>query len=936
MDMFPGSVASNESFYRMAAVWWGYAPLGIIGAWRWSVWCFKKIIALFYRPPNGRYDATLSVVVPVYNEDPDMFRLALLSWKNNDPEEIIAVIDATDTACIEVFESFMRTCPKAKMIVTHTPGKRAALAEGIKASSGEIVALTDSDTLWTKDLKRKSVDPFQDPKVGGVAPRQDVLMPDTIARRLFRIHIFNRYGNDLVYQAAFGNALSCISGRTGVYRRSAIEHLTDDLVHERFLGKPCISGDDKRLTSLIQRDGWAVKYVRDALVYTSGSPDMKTYTKQQVRWIRNSWRADLQSVFTRWLWRNPFLAFHTVDRFIQPFALLLGPMFFVIAVMRGDRAVAAILACWWMISRSVKILPHLRRHPRDIWLMPIHVAYTFFLAVIKIYTLLTVNEQTWITRWDASRLKRSSGWRRGFAYAATCCIVSSLFLFSYTTNNHAVSRAQVAQRKAQAAQEKLQRKLFKTDGQSVLTSIGEQDAAARMNALSEKTGADAFGYYRMRPGETLAGVRRRFFLRQDAKIFSENKVAFRPTSVVNVGTRVAIAVDDLRNPDRERYRNARSSSFTVTDYPKQNAIRITGKGSFVTVTELAAKMNDASAIENLGNKEFMVRKNIFIDDGVTLIIDGADVSWLKLRSGPGGFVWVKSENGNIVINGTKVTSWDESKGGYDTDWQDGRSYILEKLSGRMDIYDSELAYLGNFGVPDRGNPYGGPYGVSWKISNGSFRNELSTGMIVRSHIHHNVFGAYTFGATGIVFSDSVFSDNIGYGIDPHDDSNHLLIESNKVFRNGNHGIIISKRCFSNIIRGNLSQDNRLHGIMLDRDSDHNIVEGNYVVGNVNGIVVNHSSENLIERNSLSGNLFGIRANNRSISNFFGGNIIEKSRKGVYIYQDSPDNYVFRNRFLRDDINIHLKERSSAFYLPSDHQEILRAKESGLSFLDTLF
>lgn len=923
MEAWIRFVTESDFFQNGRTLWLAYFPLGVIGAWRWSVWCFKKFVSFFYRPPKGAYDATLSVVTPVYNEDPEMFREALLSWKMNDPMEIIAVIDHTDEACVNVFKDFAEGFSGARLIVTHTPGKRPALADGIRAATGEIVALVDSDTVWTDGFKRKALGPFRDARVGGVAPRQDVLRADTLARRLFRIHIFNRYWNDIVYQAAFGDALSCISGRTGVYRRKAIAHLTDELVNETFFGKRCISGDDKRLTSLIQRDGWSVRYVRDALVYTSGAPDMPTYTKQQVRWTRNSWRSDLKALFSRWLWRNPFLAFHTLDRFIQPFTLLLAPIFFVIAWYRQDWIVVWILVGWWLISRSVKILGHLARHPSDIFIMPIHIVYGFFLAIVKIYTLITVDEQTWITRWDKSRLNRFGFFRKASAYAATLSVVFLLSFASYVANDRQYSQAEVAARKAIIAKAKEEKRLFRTDDMSILTIDGAQAARTRSDDLYRKLDTDPYGYYRVLPGEGLADVRRRFFLRPDTPVLDENKVALGPSSLL-VGRRIAIPVEALRNPDMEGYRRNNLVPFVALPYPKQNAVRVSGKGSFVTIPELAARINNAAILENLGDKRYILRRNIFIDDGVTLVIDGDDVEWLKLKSDRFGFVWIKSENGNIAIDRTKITSWDEGKRDYDIDGTDGRSYILQKLSGRMDIRESELAYLGYFGSPNRGNPYGGPYGVSWKISNGTFRDALSTGSVIRSRIHNNLFGIYTYGATGITLSDNEVFRNIAYGIDPHDYSNHFLIERNEVFLNGTHGIIASKGCFSNIIRGNRSRDNHLHGIMLDRDSNNNLVENNDASGNVNGIALYHSSENIVVNNSLNGNDLGIRANGGSGNNFFGENVIVGNRKGVYAYGGAAGNHIFRNIFLDNRINVHLKQASDALLTKADDVDLLRS------------
>jgi hypothetical protein len=49
-----------------------------------------------------------------------------------------------------------------------------------------------------------------------------------------------------------------------------------------------------------------------------------------------------------------------------------------------------------MVGRGIKILPHLRRHPEDIPLIPIFIAINFLMALIKLYALITIREQKWI------------------------------------------------------------------------------------------------------------------------------------------------------------------------------------------------------------------------------------------------------------------------------------------------------------------------------------------------------------------------------------------------------------------------------------------------------------------------------------------------------------------------------------------------------------
>ena len=59
-------------------------PLSLIGVWRWSMWLTRRIGGSFYRPLKAQWPAhiplpSVSVVVPVYNEDIDIFKTALQS-----------------------------------------------------------------------------------------------------------------------------------------------------------------------------------------------------------------------------------------------------------------------------------------------------------------------------------------------------------------------------------------------------------------------------------------------------------------------------------------------------------------------------------------------------------------------------------------------------------------------------------------------------------------------------------------------------------------------------------------------------------------------------------------------------------------------------------------------------------------------------------------
>jgi cellulose synthase/poly-beta-1,6-N-acetylglucosamine synthase-like glycosyltransferase len=376
-----------------------YIPLGIIGLWRWGIWMFKKLGSLYYipiDPGNQIENYTMGIITPVYNENPTVFKIALDSWQSNKPDELIAVIDQNDVPCIRVFQEFAQNKPWAKLIVTPKPGKRPALADGILVSKCDIVALVDSDTIWAHNIRDKLLAPFHNPIIGGVTTRQHPIERHSIWQKMTDIFWDMRNYYDLPSQTAMAKALTCLSGRTSLYRRQIILPKLNEFLNEIVFGRKKESGEDKCLTRLVQREGWKTYYQSNAVVFSSAASDFKTFWNQRIRWSRNSHNSDIISLWDGWAWKNPYLAFYMIDRFITIFTLFFGPIFFSLSVYFNDWLVALSIVGLWICGRGIKIIPHLRRHPKDILLLPVYVAVNFLLAFAKLYALVTIREQKWI------------------------------------------------------------------------------------------------------------------------------------------------------------------------------------------------------------------------------------------------------------------------------------------------------------------------------------------------------------------------------------------------------------------------------------------------------------------------------------------------------------------------------------------------------------
>jgi hyaluronan synthase len=371
-----------------------FIPLGVLGLIRWSCWLVHRVPASFYQPVVTGHHEAMSVVVPVYQEDPVVFRQAIESWIRNDVDEIICVIDITDEACTEIAREY----PQVRVIVTDVPGKRPALRDGWEAATCPLVALVDSDVIWAGDAAARLCEPFADPGVGGVGSRQNALNPVGLWQNAADMYLDYRYFDEIAAQTVVGQAISCLSGRTAVYRREFLVSVSDDFINETFLGVQCISGDDKRLTCLALIQGYRTVLQRNARVWSTFPATFKGFRKQRTRWARNTWRSDLRSMAQGWVWRHRLLAFMELDKMVSGFTLLFSVTLFVLTLINGFWLTALTLVCWWLVSRAVKMMPHLRRRPENLRLLPAFIMVSLTMACIKIWALFTCRKQMWLTR----------------------------------------------------------------------------------------------------------------------------------------------------------------------------------------------------------------------------------------------------------------------------------------------------------------------------------------------------------------------------------------------------------------------------------------------------------------------------------------------------------------------------------------------------------
>ena len=375
-----------------------YAPLAVAGTVVWVVWLVRALLSWTTPPIESDFRTTTSVIVPSYHEDVEILMECLDTWREQDPSEIIIVLDTADT------EAHARITalgdPRIQALLFDHVGKRSALGVGIRAAQGEILVLVDSDTRWTPGLLENVQKPFVDPHVGGVSTQQNVYQrTSSLWRRIADWLVTLRYLDYVPAQGRFG-AVACLSGRTAAYRESAIVPVVKDMEDEFFLGRRCIAGDDGRLTWLVLASGYRTVHQRSAKALSMFPSTFTAFVKQRVRWSRNSYRCYLTAAFKGWLWRVPVITKITVLQIlITP--LTMGMTIAYLLLSRVDLTQVGILApvAWLILTRGIRGISHLRRHPQEILLLPVVVLVVILIALpIKAFAFVTMNKQGWLTR----------------------------------------------------------------------------------------------------------------------------------------------------------------------------------------------------------------------------------------------------------------------------------------------------------------------------------------------------------------------------------------------------------------------------------------------------------------------------------------------------------------------------------------------------------
>lgn len=357
---------------------------------------------------DPEYTPGVSILIPCFNEE-QWIQQTILSCINQDYPidklEVIVIDDCSNDKSVEKIKEIVdrlfkederyKVKERLKYIVQEqNAGKREALAVGAKVAKHELLVFVDSDSFLAPNAIRNLVQPFKDPKMGGVAGRTDVA--NTYTNVLTKMQSVRYYIAFRIMKAAEArfDTVTCLSGPLACYRRDIVVDNTEAWLNQSFLGQKATFGDDRAMTNFVLKKH-RTGYQDTAICSTVVPNKYKVFLKQQMRWKRSWLRESL--IAGTFMWRKePFAAVSFYMGLLVPILAPIIVIYNLIIVPFTYNVFPTTFVIGLLMMAMLMSITQLRLRKSTTWLFGL-VFCLFYEAV-----LLWQMPIAWVTFWKST------------------------------------------------------------------------------------------------------------------------------------------------------------------------------------------------------------------------------------------------------------------------------------------------------------------------------------------------------------------------------------------------------------------------------------------------------------------------------------------------------------------------------------------------------
>ncbi|MFC1991646.1 glycosyltransferase [Chloroflexota bacterium] len=246
----------------------------------WQFLGYPLFMAAIYSLKKNRtesmdysYQPFVSIIIPVYNESRALKsrigNLLALEYPE-DKYEIIIVDSGSIDNSVEIARSLEKSISKVTVLEEgERRGKASAINYGKSFAQGEIILITDANTIFDKNVLKEITPHFSKPEVGAVGGRFIPLKGD---KTIFEASVFYWELESLIRRGESAWKSTCLfHGEINAWRKNIIEADTKSLA------------EDLDMAVTINRKGFRIIYVPDALAYEAVPATYKEQVVQKKR-----------------------------------------------------------------------------------------------------------------------------------------------------------------------------------------------------------------------------------------------------------------------------------------------------------------------------------------------------------------------------------------------------------------------------------------------------------------------------------------------------------------------------------------------------------------------------------------------------------------------------------------------------------------------------
>ena len=220
---------------------------------------------------------SVSIIVPVWNEETTILKTIFSLLKLNYPKENISILivdDGSTDRTWNVIQKFSRN-KQIKLLRKENGGKYTALNYALEFVDSELVGCLDADSFVHPEALKRIVAQFEDSEMMAVTPSIKIFEPKGLLGLIQKAeYMFGIFLRKVFY---YLNAIYITPGPFSIFRRSVF----DKIGYYRHAHNT----EDMEIAMRMQKNNMKIGNVHNAFVYTIAPTNIKTLYKQRLRWV---------------------------------------------------------------------------------------------------------------------------------------------------------------------------------------------------------------------------------------------------------------------------------------------------------------------------------------------------------------------------------------------------------------------------------------------------------------------------------------------------------------------------------------------------------------------------------------------------------------------------------------------------------------------------